>query len=219
MLQQQRTFVLLYSKSYLLQGGTAIPENADMDNYNTPGNYYCIDNTTAATLQNVPFERGFVLKVDYALGTYRQRQTFINYYTQQKAVRAYDGSKWTDYVYFSDDATLNQVSEYTVPKPEDTEDIVFGDTYSIRVKKTGRVVNIQFNVIGSVNTTNKSIMIFTLNEGYRPIMNVLHNYITQNGDVMLLNITPAGEVQIYLVEGKITNSWIIRQCITFPCAA
>lgn len=90
----------------MLQGGTAIPENADMDNYNTPGNYYCIDNTTAATLQNVPFELGFVLKVDYALGAHRQRQTFINYYTQQKAVRAYDGSKWTDYVYFSDDATV-----------------------------------------------------------------------------------------------------------------
>lgn len=205
-----------------MQGGTAILSGADMNDYTEIGNYYIASNSGAQSLSNAPFANAFTLKVEYPTGIGGfVAQTFREFNTGLKAYRCStsNASEWGDYYYFSDDATLNQVSEYTVPKPEDTEDIVFGDTYSIRVKKTGRVVNIQFNVIGSVNTTNKSIVIFTLNEGYRPIMNVLHNYITQNGDVMLLNITPAGEVQIYLVEGKITNSWIIRQCITFPCAA
>lgn len=126
---------------------------------------------------------------------------------------------WTNWVYFSDDATLNQVSEYTVPKPEDNDDISYGDPCYIYVKKSGRFVNIQLNIFGTVYNTSGFITLFTLNEGYRPISGVIHNYISQGGIPMLLNITTSGNVQIHCPDNTITNSWIIRQCITFPCAA
>ena len=120
---------------------------------------------------------------------------------------------------FSDDATLNQVSEYTVPKPEDNDDISYGDPCYIYVKKSGSFVNIQLNILGTVYNTSGFITLFTLNEGYRPISGVIHNYISQGGIPMLLNITTSGNVQIHCPGNTITNSWIIRQCITFPCAA
>lgn len=81
-------------------------------------------------------------------------------------------------------------------------------------KRFGRLVNIQFNIHGTIKTANKFITLFTLNEGYRPISAVIHNYINQGGVPMLLNITVSGEVQVYATSA-ITEDWIIRQCITF----
>ena len=99
----------LNSKTYLLQGGAAIPENADMDTYTTPGNYYVISNTQAATLSNSPFENNaFILKVEYANGVTNPRQIFTEYSTGRKAIRfiSSSGGSWSDWLYFSDDATV-----------------------------------------------------------------------------------------------------------------
>lgn len=99
----------LNSKSYLLRGGTEIPSNSDMDNYKTPGNYYMISNAQAATLSNSPFgNNAFILKVEYANGVTYPRQTYTEYSTGKKAVRAITSSAgtWSQYIYFSDDATL-----------------------------------------------------------------------------------------------------------------
>lgn len=99
----------LNSKSWLLQGGTAIPENADMDTYTTPGNYYIISNTQAATLSNSPFENNaFILKVEYANGVTYPRQIFTEYSTGRKAIRfiSSSGGSWSDWLYFSDDDTV-----------------------------------------------------------------------------------------------------------------
>lgn len=92
----------------MLQGGTRILADADMnsDTYKVPGNYFTIDNATAATLKNAPFNNGFILKVEYALGNSQPRQIFTNYLTGQRAIRRFNGSEWLSYVYFSDDAAL-----------------------------------------------------------------------------------------------------------------
>lgn len=100
----------LNSKSYLLQGGTAIPDNADMNEYTTPGNYYCATNRSADTLNNSPFGYAFTLKVGYSNGTGYPYQLYRRYDTGGLAYRIYltDASpkRWDRYYYFSDDATL-----------------------------------------------------------------------------------------------------------------
>ena len=96
----------LNGKSYLLKGGTNIPENADMNNYTTPGNYYCISDSAARTLKNCPFTHAFTLKVEYSRGGSVPCQTFREYNTGITAYRKYESSTWIDYVYFSDDDTV-----------------------------------------------------------------------------------------------------------------
>lgn len=48
----------------LLTGGVSIPENSDLNNYITIGNYTCANSTIAKTLSNTPYTgAGFALKV------------------------------------------------------------------------------------------------------------------------------------------------------------
>lgn len=116
-----------YSKSYLLQGGTAIPSGADMNDYTEIGNYYCNANSIAQTLENCPTTSGFTLKVENAVGESSAgssgyiRQTFTEYDTGRKIVRyrVNSTSTWQPFVYFSDDATLLgqtiTYSDYNIP--------------------------------------------------------------------------------------------------------
>ena len=96
----------LNSKSYLLQGGTPIPENANLDDYATPGNYHCHLSVTARTLENSPFTSAFILKVEYGNGVGYVSQTAIRHDTGQKAWRYNNTSAWSDWRYFSDDDTV-----------------------------------------------------------------------------------------------------------------
>ena len=106
------------------------------------------------------------------------------------------------------------LSSYEPPKPEDNDDISSIDIWTASTRKYGRLVNIQFNVHGTIKTTEKFITLYTLNEGYRPIESIIHNYISQNGTIMILNILSTGEVKLYTSEA-ITNDWIIRQSVIF----
>ena len=122
----------LNSKSYLLQGGMAIPSDADMNDYTEIGNYYCNANSIAQTLENCPTTSGFTLKVENAVGESSAgssgyiRQTFTEYDTGRKIVRYRVNSTgtWQPFVYFSDDATLfagtaiqsgDDLNDYTKP--------------------------------------------------------------------------------------------------------
>ena len=105
-----------------------------------------------------------------------------------------------------------------MPKPENTDDILFGDTYAINVNKYGRISSIQFNISGSVYSANKPILIFTLDEAYRPASNLICNCISQNGTILALSIETNGDVKLYALN-TISNTWIIRQCVTFVCAS
>lgn len=56
------------SQYYALQGGTYIPENANLDNYKTPGNYYCDSSALVPTIVNCPSASAFTMKVEYSTG-------------------------------------------------------------------------------------------------------------------------------------------------------
>ena len=99
----------LNSKSYSLRGGTSIPANSDLNNYTTPGNYYCSSSNATPTLINAPFKNSaFVLKVLMGNGINYPTQVYEELITGKKAYRCYASEQggWKDYVYFSDDATL-----------------------------------------------------------------------------------------------------------------
>lgn len=150
----------LNSKSYLLQGGAAIPENADMDTYTTPGNYYVISNTQAATLSNSPFENNaFILKVEYANGVTYPRQIFTEYSTGRKAIRfiSSSGGSWSDWLYFSDDATL--FAGTTIQSGDDMNDYTTpGIYYSISMTISSTLLNLP-ETFGS----GFSMLVFSLN--------------------------------------------------------
>ena len=65
--------------AWLLQGGKAISANADLDDLNVVGNYYCFDNTTARTLLNCPTKKAFIMKVYCGDGTSNKNQLILNY--------------------------------------------------------------------------------------------------------------------------------------------
>lgn len=95
-----------------MRGGTVIPESSDLDNYKTIGNYSATY-ASAQSLNNAPWKDAFIMKIDYAVATDYPRQTCINYHTQQRAIRYFNQS-WTNWVYFSDDATvLGQTITYS----------------------------------------------------------------------------------------------------------
>ncbi len=58
----------LERNTYQLSGGIEIPENADLNDYIEPGNYYCTTNDIAETISNYPLGFAFTLKVEKGTG-------------------------------------------------------------------------------------------------------------------------------------------------------
>lgn len=92
----------------MLRGGTAISNGADMDDYTTPGNYYSSSTSISSSLQNAPFSTPFTLKVENSNGIDYPCQTFREYNTGRIAWRWKNitSSAWSQFAYFSDDATF-----------------------------------------------------------------------------------------------------------------
>ena len=169
----------LNSKSYLLQRGTAISSNADMNDYKTPGNYYCDLNTTVETLINSPFNVAFTLKVEYATGTAQARQIYTRYDNGNKALRKFNGTKWGPFCYFSDDATLLgqtiTYSTHTIPANGTMTIEEGGDTFYQLVILRGTMAS-GYNAI--------------LLTGYSPGTNTRYFYkVLDNGDAVDISIS------------------------------
>ena len=92
-----------------MQGGTEILSDSDLNNYTSPGNYYCRQNAIVSTLSNAPFANAFTLKVEYGQGSSYPRQTARDYLNGKIATRAHslgETNAWSNWVYFSNDATF-----------------------------------------------------------------------------------------------------------------
>lgn len=101
----------------MLQGGTAIPSGADMNDYSTPGNYYCASSVTVPTLINAPFSSVFTMKVVYGNGTGYPSQKYEELLTGRKAYRSYisESGGWQPYNYFSNDTTVLATAQKSSP--------------------------------------------------------------------------------------------------------
>lgn len=190
----------LNSKSYLLQGGTIIPNNADMNNYTTPGNYYCISDSAAKTLKNCPFTHAFTLKVEYSRGNSVPCQTFREYNTGITAYRKYESSTWIDYYYFSDDATvLGQTitySSHTIPANRTMTIEEGGNTFYQLVILRGTMAS-GYNAI--------------LLTGYSPGTNTRYFYkVLDNGDAVDISISNTSFVMTNKSSNNSLNARIFR---------
>ena len=95
----------LQTNTYALKGGIEIPENADLNDYKTPGNYYCPRYSAVQTLDNCPFTSAFTLKVSYGTGNGYPMQTFTEYNTDNIAIRFYNQElptkTWSEYKFLT----------------------------------------------------------------------------------------------------------------------
>lgn len=85
-------------KSCLLYGDQGIPRDADLNDYNTIGNYYCEANVFTPTLKNKPADliRAFTMKVILGNGLSYPSQLIIELYTGNQYYRCFDSyaSTW-----------------------------------------------------------------------------------------------------------------------------
>lgn len=86
---------------YKLSGGTAIPSGANLTGYKTPGNYYCPNNTVAASLIGSPTQKAFTLKVELSTGNSYPCQTIRDFATGKIYFRTFniDTNTWSEWGY------------------------------------------------------------------------------------------------------------------------
>ena len=76
-------------------GCTAIPANANLNDYQTPGNYYCSYNVTVATMSNTPSSNAFNLEVRAAAGVIQIFREYGYSSYRKDFTRAYYNGTWT----------------------------------------------------------------------------------------------------------------------------
>lgn len=95
-------------RAYGLSGGTAIPENADLNNYFVIGNYYCASNAIVPTLVNCPTNYAFTLKVINSTGISYPAQ-ILRVYTSGEIYYRYrtsSTSTWSKWVRYATETDL-----------------------------------------------------------------------------------------------------------------
>lgn len=93
---------------YKLSGGTAIPSGANLTGYKTPGNYYCHNNTVAASLIGSPTKKAFTLKVELSTGNSYPCQTIRDFATGKIYFRTFniDNNTWSEWGYSIQNADM-----------------------------------------------------------------------------------------------------------------
>ena len=80
------------------KGCVAIPENSDLDDYTTPGLYFCPANATVATIANVPNTAAFSLVVLQTAGVIQIFREYGYGSNANEYTRRYYGGSWTTWV-------------------------------------------------------------------------------------------------------------------------
>lgn len=83
--------------SLCYHGQLSIPSNANLNDYKTPGWYYCPSNATVGTLSNCPASRAFSLRVYTHAGTNQVLTTYIPSDDLRIYIRNYYNNEWSDW--------------------------------------------------------------------------------------------------------------------------
>lgn len=80
-----------------LFGGQMINRGSDLNDYLSPGNYYCSSNAIAGTLKNSPIVDAFTMKVEFATGVAYPCQTLRDFIIGTLYYRVFNPFKnqWT----------------------------------------------------------------------------------------------------------------------------
>lgn len=156
------------SPVYSLQGGNRIPDNADLNDYKTPGNYYVNYTSSAGTIANLPpaLKYTFILKVEATVGqpsTHYVRQILKFCNTNKVWVRyILGGSDWTAW----EDIAENPIVSFT--EPADVANILPNITLGSNLGRISKWFSVYQPVWGgSPKYSNKDLT----SQGYYEIAN------------------------------------------------
>lgn len=128
---------------YKLSGGTAIPNGANLTGYKTPGNYYCPNNTVAASLIGSPTQKAFTLKIELSTGNSYPCQTIRDFTTGKIYFRTFniDTNTWSEWG--------NNIQNSDFSSAVKTTGVSAGKAVSLYVNKLNDTQNyVQFFVDG-----------------------------------------------------------------------
>lgn len=122
---------------YALSGGTEIPENADLNGYSTPGNYYCNSDWKAATLKNCPIDKAFTLKIEFGNGVRYPTQIITPLVSRRQMSRILteDWENWVSYVLNSD------LASFGIPELLHISDDLHNISHTCLFKYESKVLN------------------------------------------------------------------------------
>lgn len=107
-------------------------------------------------------------------------------------------------------------AEYVVTQPASGELFTQGTTFQTRAYRYGGIVVLQLNSNATMAAASGFNTWFTLPAEFAPKMAVVHNYTTQTGKPMAINVETSGAVKIYNRGSDIlTADWICRQVIAY----
>lgn len=86
--------------------------------------------------------------------------------------------------------------------------------FYIYAYKYQQCVTVFFNVGGIFKAVDSFADLVDLPQEYTPPIFLYSNYITQKGEEMLLQISPAGKISLYNLNTEL-NDFYLRQCITY----
>jgi hypothetical protein len=66
------------------------------------------------------------------------------------------------------------------------------------------------NCSGSISAADNNQVIFTLPEGYRPVNDIIINYPSQKGEILILCVRANGNVEVNTLNQSI-NGFFLRQ--------
>lgn len=132
---------------YIKLNKQEIPANANLNNYTTPGMYYCDSSTNAATLTNCPATQRFLMNV-YELSSTTKIQEIVEVATSNNQLintyrRIRNNTTWNSW-----DSFIRTSTTFANVRKSDIISSTSGSVYRI-----GRVVNISFSATTSVALT------------------------------------------------------------------
>ena len=111
------------------------------------------------------------------------------------------------------------VSFYNIPQPSDNDIFTF-KIWEFTCLRSGNIITLKINISGDMKAVSDFIELLTLDSKYKPFnYNIIHNYVTQQGNPMILNILADGNVRLLNMNTSISDGWICRQCITYVTKA
>ena len=141
-------------------GCTAIPANADLNDYQTPGNYYCMTNTTVETMSNTPSDYAFNLEVRAAAGVIQIFREYGYSSNRRDFVRGYYNGTWTAWKELAVTSDIPSLSGYATQSWVNSQSFAkTSDIPSLDGYATQSWVSDNFQVPITLNSTTAALKI------------------------------------------------------------
>ena len=141
-------------------GCTAVPANADLNDYQTPGNYYCMTNTTVETMSNTPSDYAFNLEVRAAAGVIQIFREYGYSSNRRDFVRGYYNGTWTAWKELAVTSDIPSLSGYATQSWVNSQSFAkTSDIPSLDGYATQSWVSDNFQVPITLNSTTAALKI------------------------------------------------------------